>query len=428
MIAKKSRYGFTLLVSSLLVLTACSSSSDEPSNEGSTASPTESEQGVVVSGDGILALTPGDDSVAITIANLDNDDLTADGLTVLNTYELGPDGSTFETPVEVRVSITNEDLAAGVAVVLESSDGSIESVNIEIVTENNDKYLVGEIDHFSRLRILKLNASEVEVVLPVEMLVDESVPLVLRHRGQQVDFPTTHDQWIFVAPLALAGAEAVTCLSEGPGLAEFAGETSFELVNSSFLQPETIRFVADLTAVGEVVCVRSTPIKFADQRCVDMLTGAEAEGCLFPSSVTISGSDPAVLKINYADAAEAPEVILSVFMNDDESNPILLERHSDGRFNGFSGLGFGPFEPGDEISSGELVESEAGLNIAFSSAFLLNRLNQLVLEMQESTSFDGSAIEAGDRVITSFTIFTAVGDLQSTVLLDIADIVENWSE
>jgi hypothetical protein len=431
-ILNRSRFSLFGLLA-LLIAASCGGS------EGQVTATTEAEAtvGAVTSADGLLTVTPPAGSGPITI------DVVApeEGVIgVLGIYELGPDGAQFDEPVQVEFRVTSDDLAGGVFGVVESADGSVEGLILELVDSGDGRVVRTSLDHFSRMIFWDGGdgggSAVVRLEAPLEVTVGARVPLELvaeetrgSFGGLLVGDLVVHDadvaeNWLINPPLEGTPPNAVICTAPGTPFVKVDGvfDITWHYGDSSLLQAVVGTFA--ISQEAQITCVKPTPIKHLDFKCLDAITGFETISCTVPE-VSIFGTDPAEFRIGFDYPAADLDVGFSLFMNFDESNPVLIERHSDGRINGFYGLGFASFPPGEGITGGEGVDTETGSSFVFLLPSLsLDPATGAMVFTVES----GGDVEGGPRIVTDITIFVEIDDKFSITLLDMADIINGLTE
>ena len=112
----------------------------------------------------------------------------------------------FSTPVQLRFTVSADQLEAGLLAVARSSDGSIEPLELDVVEEGGSTIVIAELDHFTRgeLHTYRLVA---EIDFPEELAVGEFAELRLATATDvgRVGGPVTvdyrsDDQWKFSHP------------------------------------------------------------------------------------------------------------------------------------------------------------------------------------------------------------------------------------
>jgi len=388
----------------------------------------------VTSADGLLTVIPPVGSGPITVDVIE----TAEGL---GSYELGPDGARFDEPVLVEFRVTAEDLAGGVFGFVESSDGTIEGLHLELDDVGDGQIVRASLNHFSRVGFLggahpDDPVGAISLSAPGEVTVGDNVPLSLEakvgsaySRLGSLELAVDSggpDNWLINPPLEGTPPGSVVCTEPGTPIVTVNGLFEFEW----WVIPEIITGPVEAEGGGtaafseeaQINCVQRTPIREVDRKCFDVDTGLEATGCPFAESVSVSGTDSPSFRIDFAELASDLDVIFSVFMNANESDPILIEHHSDGTTNGYHGLGFSSFPAGGLVTGGQGVETDTGSSYMFTPDFNASTTDDVLVLTIES----GERVDGGDRVVTEITIFAEKDGKRSIMLLDIADILSHW--
>ncbi len=387
----------------------------------------------VTSADGLFTITPPAGSGAITI-----DDLMPDesGVAVLGSYDLGPDGAHFDEPVQIDFQVSSEDLAGGVVGYVESTDGSVEGLTLELVDTDAGRVVRSSLSHFSRVTYIHgLDPAEGTSIIylpsPNEVTVGDTLDFSL---VGWID-PTTPgsdskvlmvdsrrpENWLINPPLEGTPPFPVTCTEPGTPVITVDGvfDTTFLVYQDGGTATQVNGTVA-FSDERQITCVERAPIREADFRCIEVGTGLETTGCPVPE-VSVSVTHPGAFLADFEYPKADLSVIFSLFMNEDEANPILIEYHSDGTTYGYAGLGFSAFPPGGAIT-GEGVDTDAGSRFTFLPSLHLDSTGTALVFTVESA--DG--VEGGPRTVTDITVFAEVDGKRSTTLLDMADVIANW--
>ena len=162
--------------------------------------------------------------MAITVQMVEDIEVLADWLVPLVGYELGPSGTEFSTPVELRFAVSSEQLEAGLTAVLQSADGSFEPIGLDAIEENGSIIAVAKVDHFSVASFHRIHPSDQfsgqAIDLPPVMNVGTSVPLGFTAGSGQIRSVSYRsiDQRKFLAPLGVITGDVVpgwmVCLVE----------------------------------------------------------------------------------------------------------------------------------------------------------------------------------------------------------------------
>jgi hypothetical protein len=160
-------------------------------------------------------------------------------------------------------------------------------------------------------------------------------------------------------------------------------------------------------------------VGIADRRCTNLESGLRTIGCAFPETVSISGRSPSTLTVDFAANVEPAQITLvglSIFMQVDPDNPVVIECSSDDSCRGFFGADFVAFDgdwfgattSGASPPSTRFVEREG----RFESGFQMS--------IPDAVTVDGLAVDGGPDEVQEIRIFVDTADgLSSTNLLDL---------
>ncbi len=422
---------FSLVLILTLLSAACSSSEADPSTASvDSTSTTDSqnpapgaETGTITSDDGVLTVTAPAGSGPITIDGANPiEELSGIGES-LHAWELGPDGSTFTEAVELRFSVSADDLADGLFAASRSTDGTLEAIELTLEGGDDSFELVGEISHFTRIELRNGAALDVILNAPAEAEVDSSFDFWLSlTTGETEGLTQTPDRGGLKADetFITAGRRGrATCIDEGTGSVRFEGALSIE---STWLSPDAIRAIPEWGGFGfinvskAVNCVKlGKELPPEDQQCIDRNTGESAEDCLNPEKVSIStGTDgTAILDIGFDGAPADTDVTLELVVNDGDEL-IVVDCSNVQGCTIFYGPGFADVDSDLEFDS---TTSDTG-SVKFSGGPLSRSdSGELILNLPAGITSDGSEVTAGPRNVDELVIYTERASADSSTTL-----------
>lgn len=401
---------------------------------GSEASGEDVASGPIASPDGRLVVTPPDDAGPITVDP--GEPIEAlDGLGVsVAAYELGPDGSVFDEPVELRFAVDEVTATSGVVVTAQSSDGTLDALSV-ILEQTDDGYdAVALLDHFTRVELRAGVASPVAVLDSTTFAIGtDFVPDIQPGVGADVTPGVVSDvsvelrgipepAWTSSGPVgALAGSsDTFVCRSPGGGLVTITGLMRIEVLGSpQSASPQPLTWPTEVPLIDLQVPVEcsapATELAVVDMRCINRLTGEASDGCAYPDTVTISNPEAPEILVQGATMTDADiDVVLSIYTGE-----ILAECDVAGLCNVFSSPSFGGVEtdwPTTGVPDGEGV-------FRFSPVPLRSGPEGVIVDVPPGVDmFEGGEVPGGPQPLVEATIFVQVGDIQSTTLLDADDV------
>jgi hypothetical protein len=443
----------------VMIAAACgggaSTTSPAPNN---ATNPADSVDGSLVSSDGLLSVVPpsGVDAISVDEAGAIEE---LDGLgQSVRAYDLGPDGSTFDEPVQLRFEVTADEIAGGVLVVARSTDGAIEPLVATIDLSSEPAVVVAEIDHFTVVELRTGVYRDITVKAPAQIVVGGTVPVDLQIglTSDQVasNYPSPDSfsvkegasgEWSASGNVTGTGPGSFVCSSVGTGSVSYSG---LIIVDYSLVIEEGYRSIIEASAdpgrgflhpsewtaqgpvrnaTANVECVEAaTEVPIDDQTCVNFTTGEYADGCVLTEDVTVSGGSLATFTVSVdGSIGDGPEDSVKVF---------FIATNSDGEMVAFEcGLGqgcigwFGAGFAGLEVDL-PVQYSEGDRVWSFSDLPIRTEGSDLILDVPPGALADGSATTpGGPAVLIEATIFVENGDFLSTTRLSIDGLYDGLS-
>ena len=404
-------------------------------SDGESEPPTEEvDEGPVTSVDGRLVATPPRGAGPITVEP--GEPIAAlDGLGVsVAAYELGPDGSVFDEPVELRFAVDAATAMSGIIVTAESSDGTLDALAVTIEQTADGFEAVALLDHFTRVDLRSGVASPVAVLdsdrfeigtdfaaglragVGVDVVPGAVSDVAVEFRGISEPAWTTSG----VVTTTSTATDVFVCERPGGGLVALSGVMRIEVLGSAgSAAPQPLTWPTEVPVVDLEVPVEcnapATELAVLDMRCIDRLTGETADGCAYPDVVSISNPDNPEILVAGATMTDADiDVVLSIYTGE-----ILAECDLVGVCNVFSAPSFGGVET-DWPTSGVTVGEGT---FRFSQVPLRSGPDGVVVDVPPGVDmFEGSDLPGGPQPLVEVTVFVHVGDIQSTTLLDPEDV------
>lgn len=425
---------------------------DNPTN------PAGSVDSSFVSSDGLLTVIPpsGIDTVSIAEAGAIEE---LDGLgQSVRAYDLGPDGSTFDEPVQLRFEVTVDEIAGGVLVVARSTDGAIEPLVATIDLSSEPAVVVAEIDHFTVVELRTGVYRDITVKAPAQIVVGGTVPVDLQIglTSDQLasDYPSPDSfsvkegasgEWSASGNIAGSGPGSFVCSSVGTGSVSYSGlivvdyqlvikEGFRRIIEASadpgrvFSQPsEWIVQGPVRDATANVECVEAaTEVQIDDQTCVNFTTGEYTNECVLTEGVTVSGGDFAAFAVSVdgpiGDGAEDSVKVFFVATNSD-GEMVAFECGLGQGCIGWFGAGFASLEADLPVQY-----SESDQVWSFSNLPIRTEGSELIFDVPPGVLADGSAtIPGGPAALIEVTIFVENGDFLSTTRLSVEGLYDGLS-
>ncbi len=430
-----------------MVAAACGGGGATPSVD--STNPATTSQGNVVSPDGMLTVVPPDGSGAITVAAAGSIE-EFDGFgESLRSYELGPDGSTFDTPVELRFQVNADELSRGVLVATRSADGSIEPLDFTVDTSGSP-VVVATIDHFTVVELRWDFYRDITVNAPASVAVGDSVPAELQvgYTPEQITAGYSARELFSIregvdgawsASGSISGTEPTRfyCASLGSGTVSYSGLVIVEYVGSATsaggLGPArgaeswTVQGAVQ-NADASVACVKqATEVPPEDVKCRDAAMGDDAElgECTVTEKVFFDAGDPGTFEVLTNEPLQpGPQgrVVLSLFGLTPEGELVAIECGTEQDCVGFFGAGFVNFTALFPIES-----SVAEAVWRFSRVPLTVEGINIVLEVPAGETVTGDPV-GGPAVLTEATLYISNGEFESITRLSLDAIREALSK
>lgn len=283
----------------------------------------------------------------------------------LCSYELGPDGATFDEPVELRFAVPSEELARGVLVVARSSDGAVEPLNTTVDVSADPVALVATINHFTVVELVSGIYADITLLSPSLVDLGNAVPVDLRieltpEQAADGGYDSgSYDveegflgEWLALGSVSGSGPGDFVCSSPGFGSIAYSGLASVDFApesgTGSFREVDgwTVRSRIDVVS-GDIKCLGAGgEIGFLDESC-QSADGSVSTECVFLDTVTLVGGDSAALLVStdrsLAGAADE-EMTISLVLNPPEGDIVLIECGPQQGCTSFFGPGFESFE------------------------------------------------------------------------------------
>ncbi len=431
-----------MLVAVVMIAAACGGGGATPSVD--PANPATPTKGNVVSPDGMLTVIPPAEAGDITIAEAGPIEEFEDFGQSLRSYELGPDGSTFDTPVELRFQVSAGELARGVLVAARSSDGSIEPLDFTVDTSGSP-VVVATIDHFTVVELRWDFYRDITVKAPASENVDSFVPAELQvgftseqvaagYSGPELFEISEGIEGAWSASGSISGnsRESLFCASAGPGVVTYSGRVIVEYVGrssgASALGPAvrgsswTVQGpVQDANA--NVECVQAAEVPPEDVKCRDTTMGddAELDECTVTEKVFFDAGDPGAFEVLTSEPLQPGpkgKVVLSLFGLTPEGEFVAIECGTEQGCVGFFGPGFVNFTALFPIES-----SVAETVWRFSRVPLTVEGFNIVLEVPVGETVEGDPV-GGPAVLTEATLYISNGAFESITRLSLEAILD----
>ena len=399
---------------------------------GATEEPVAS--GPVASSDGVLVATPPEGSGPITVEPAEPID-ALDGLgSSVVAYELGPDGSVFDEPVELRFAVDAATATSGVVVTAQSSDGTLEALAVTIEPTASGFDAVALLDHFTRVEMRSGVASPIAVLDSSQFEIGSDIVADLRADvGVDVVPGVVSDVSVELrgvpevtgipegAVSTSAGStDAFACVGPGGGLITLNSLMRVEVLGSpQSAAPQQLTWPTEVPVIDLEVPVEcnapATELTVLDMRCINRLTGETTDGCAYPDAVTISNPDDPQILVRGANMIETDiDVVLSIYTGE-----ILAECDVAGSCNIFSAPSFG----GVETEWPTTGTPEGDGTFRFGQVPVRGGPDGVVVDVPPGVdTFEGEELPGGPQPLVEVTVFVQVGDIQSTTLLDPADV------
>jgi hypothetical protein len=429
-----------MLVAFAMIAAACGGGGAAPSVD--STNPSAPTKGNVVSSDGMLTVIPPDGAGDITIAEAGPIEEFEDFGQSLRSYELGPDGSTFDTPVELRFQVSADELERGVLVAARSSDGSVEPLDFSVDTSGTP-VVTATIDHFTVVELRWDFYRDITVKAPATANVGSSVPAELQvgfTSEQEAAGYSTREMyeisegiegaWSATGSITGTSPASFVCASAGPGVVTYSGRVIVQFLGRSSggtaLGPSvrgsswTVQGpVQDANA--NVECIQAAEVPPEDVKCRDTTMGDDAalDECTVTDAVWVSVAEAdaniAVYTSEPLQQGTEAKVVLSLFGVDAEGVPVLIECGVDQGCIGFFGAGFANFEAPFGIESLEVAAiwsfTRVPLSVDGSDVILASPPGELL---------DGSgSVTGGPVVISQALLYVSNGEFESITSLSI---------
>ncbi|MEM9464023.1 MAG: hypothetical protein AAGA90_01550 [Actinomycetota bacterium] len=394
-------------------------------------------------------VTPPADAPEITVEVAETPS-PIDGAEVDGAYRLMPSGATFADPVVVEFQLAEDALDTGVAVLLFSEDGSIESLEFEVDASST---LRAEIDHFSRVVVLKKLPGTVSAEGADQIAVGatETVRWVVDSDADGVEqtavFFTSGSEIFPGPPVQLVGPPArllepamadLTCREAQSGSIGLTGRLRVEVARQvKALYGEGFQRVVVIEQINApadkpIECVdAATPVDFADERCVDWNTSEARDDCPFPS-MEISFADPTA-EVRLIPPPEAfldtDDSLAASFWAYDGTVTVAVEcRWPDGWCGYFNQF----FLPASSESGAMIALDESGeLGITGLPFAVRDGMVWISWPDLQFLGGDGEVVEevpAGSAPIVDANTFTRTGDLFHTGNIDLDAVAARVGE
>ncbi|VAW09092.1 hypothetical protein MNBD_ACTINO02-1428 [hydrothermal vent metagenome] len=436
-----------MLVAVAMIAAACGGGGATPSVD--STDPAAPTKGNVVSPDGMLTVVPPAGAGDITIAEAGPIVEFEDFGQSLRSYELGPDGSTFDTPVELRFQVNADELARGVLVAARSSDGSVEPLDFTIESSGGP-VVVATIDHFTVVELRWDFYRDITVKAPASENVDSFVlaGLQVGFTAEQVAAGYSGPElfeisegiegaWSASGSISGSSRESLFCASAGPGVVTYSGRAIIEYVGrssgASALGPAvrgsswTVQGpVQDANA--NVECVQAAEVPPEDVKCRDTTMGDDAglDECTVTDSVWVSVAEGdatiAVLTDEPLQPGPKGKMVLSLFGLTPEGELVAIECGAEQDCVGFFGAGFVNF-----TALFPIVSSVAEAVWRFSRVPLTVEGINIVLEVPVGETVTGDPV-GGPAVLTEATLYISNGEFESITRLSLDAIREALSK
>ncbi len=433
-----------LLVAAVFVAAGCASGGTSP--EAGPGTSVSVDSGAAVSPDGLLTVIPPAGSAPVTITA--GDPITElEGLgESLRAYELGPDGATFEQPVELRFEVTEDELAGGALVTARSSDGSLEALEATVDQSGESAVITAAIDHFTVVEVrfglyvaitvkapTRANVGEqVLASLKIELspnLVPEgtSLPGTLQADAQyRRDETEASPGWSSSGSISGPDPSDFWCDSAGTGSISYSGVV-YTRYTGAYLSERDREFGWQVTTSASglsatVECVEEgVEVPPEDVKCRDRNTGEYTDGCTVAETVTVTDGETVnfgIVTDKTLTAGVDQSVVLSLFAETADGAIVAIECGLNQGCVGFYGAGFANFDADFPIEStvtdGVWTFASVPLTVAGSN---------VMLDVSPGELVDGSAtVAGGPAVLTSATLYIQDGDLESVTLMSLEGI------
>jgi hypothetical protein len=421
-----------MMVVLALVAAACGSG-DDGSGTAATVQETPEQAddggGAVVSADGALTVIAPAGSGVVTVVEAEGiEELDSVGSS-LRAYELGPDGSTFDEPVELRFEATLDELAGGVLVAARSSDGTVEPLEATIEISGESAVIVATIRHFTRVELRYGFYADVTVKTPGQVTKGAPVEVELQTTSKSLEEGEvltvkegTGGEWSATGGVSGAGPDSFVCESVGQGSVSYSGLIIFRFV---FFDED---FDGDITedwtvqgpvknASGNVECVEAgTVVPPEDTECTD-LNAQDTTGCVNVSEFVVSGGNSPTVRLSTDPAltgAPDEKVTIALLAEDSDGQPVMIQcSETDGCF-GYFGQGFSTFV-GDFTIEPTI---EDGIFV-FNDIPVRDEGSVLVLDVPPGELIVGVGdVPGGPRTLTEVRVRVRQGELESTTVMD----------
>lgn len=376
-------------------------------------SPAEADPGPeeYVSDDGLLRLSAPADDVELTMEALASSTVQAGALDqFVGGFELGPDGATFDPPLQGFIELADAEIERGVAV-LHVHDGDAEPLPTERVAGG----LTFEISGFSAIEIYTV--SDVgELLAPASAVVDEGFEITFRWGDQitplsQYIAPGDESGLVASGPIEVNDRQFV-CTAVGSGAVGYRGTfTQARIGREAVFFPYRHR---EIDATARVECIdAAVAIEPSDTRCVDTATGDLAEGCPTVDQLNPrfrgTSAEGGVLEIEFlldlATLSPGTEATVSIGGRDPAGGWRFLELSADGS-TGFHGSGFENYEP----DPGGPVCRPTLDALTCSGVTAHPELTPPTVALPGGLTLDGEPIPAVEAELTEWTLYVETDD------------------